>query len=297
MTEPRPSTLRVWLGAIRPATLLAAVGPVLVGGACALGETQQNWLAGALALAAALTVQILVNIHNDLKDFEKGADTEDRLGEARAAQKGWLSPAQLKGALAVLVVISGVITGALAWIVGWPVIVIGLASILSAFAYTGGPFPLAYNGLGDLFVFLFFGLVAVMGTTYVITEAVSTQAFWAGLIVGAHATAILVVNNIRDRLTDAPVNKKTLVVRFGASFGRWEYILCLVGGYGLVAWAIHMENVFPISCYTAFISAPLAMNCIRALSTLDGADLNPWLGKTAQVGLLSSVGLAGGMLL
>ena len=117
MTEPRPSTLRVWLGAIRPATLLAAVGPVLVGGACALGETQQNWLAGALALAAALTVQILVNIHNDLKDFEKGADTEDRLGEARAAQKGWLSPAQLKGALAVLVVISGVITGALAWIV------------------------------------------------------------------------------------------------------------------------------------------------------------------------------------
>ena len=171
----------------------------MVGGACALGETQQNWLAGALALAAALTVQILVNIHNDLKDFEKGADTEDRLGEARAAQKGWLSPAQLKGALAVLVDNSGVITGALAWIVGWPVIVIGLASILSAFAYTVGPFPLAYNGLGDLLVFLFFGLVAVMGTTYVITEAVSTQAFWAGLIVGAHATALLVVNNLRGR--------------------------------------------------------------------------------------------------
>jgi 1,4-dihydroxy-2-naphthoate octaprenyltransferase len=242
-------------------------------------------------------VQILVNIHNDLKDFEKGADTEDRLGEARAAQKGWLSPAQLKGALKILVFIAGVITAALTWIAGWPVVIIGVASILSAFAYTGGPFPLAYNGLGDLFVFLFFGLVAVMGTTYVITETVSIQAFWAGLIVGAHATAILVVNNIRDRLTDAPVNKRTLVVRFGASFGRWEYILCLVGGYVLLAWAIHMENVFPLTCYGAFLSAPLALHCIRALSTLDGADLNPWLGKTAQVGLLSSVGLAGGMLL
>ena len=162
--EPRPSPLAVWILAIRPATLSAALGPVAVGAAAVWHVPGANLLAGLLALCAALLIQITVNLHNDLSDFQKGADTTERLGEARATQKGWLRPADLKRGIGGVLLLALIVTLGLAKLSGWPVLAIAAASIASAFAYTGGPFPLAYNGLGDVFVFLFFGAVAVWFT-------------------------------------------------------------------------------------------------------------------------------------
>ncbi|HZH74650.1 MAG TPA: 1,4-dihydroxy-2-naphthoate polyprenyltransferase [Archangium sp.] len=290
---PRP-TLKTWLMAARPKTLTAALVPVMVGTALAYGLGVGRWLPALAALVGAMLIQIGTNLTNDYYDFKKGADTEERLGPKRVTQSGLIAPgtvlasALLCFGLAVVVGIYLVVVG------GWPIVAIGLASVLAGYAYTGGPFPLAYNGLGDVFVFVFFGLVAVPGTFYVQALTVGPAAWWAAIPVGAVGTAILVVNNLRDETTDTKANKRTLVVRFGSTAGKAEYVALLVAAYAtpVVMWGLGLASPWVL---LALLSAPVAVAPLKLVMGAKGAELNPALGGTAKLqlvfGLLFSVGL------
>ncbi len=294
--QTAPSPLKAWMLATRPATLPAGAVPVVV--ATALASADGVFAAGPAlaALAAAILVQIGTNLANDYYDFKKGADNEDRLGPARATQKGWLTPGQVMAGAVVVSALAGAAGLYLTWVAGWPALAIGVVSIACAFLYTGGPFPLAYHGLGDLFVLVFFGFVAVAGTYYVQALGLTPAVFLAAAPVGLIATAILVVNNLRDRNTDAAANKRTLAVRFGARAARIEYtaliaaaylapITAVVTGWGGLGWLLPL------------LSLPLAVKEIRAIWTLDGGALNPHLGGTAKLEMLFGILLSVGMLL
>ncbi|MEE2786556.1 MAG: 1,4-dihydroxy-2-naphthoate polyprenyltransferase [Myxococcota bacterium] len=281
----RPSTPRIWLQAIRPGTLTAGVVPVVVGSALAYAHGHFRWSVAVAAVLAAFAVQVMTNLHNDYEDYIRGADTEARLGQARAVQKGWLTARQILGGVG-LAAIMGIGCAIYLFVVaGWPVVAIALASMLAALAYTGGPFPLAYVGLGDLFVLLFFGIVAVCGTYYVHAQTVTGAAMVAAIAVGLMATAILVVNNLRDRHTDVEANKNTLVVRFGQRFGRLEYTLCLLMPFGLVGVG-SLSHIGTAGWWLPWVCLPLALRLIRSIWTIDGRALNAYLGKTAGLGCL-----------
>ena len=222
------SRSRIWLSATRPKTLPAAVAPVLVGSALAWQQGKFDLAAASLCLAFAVLVQIGTNFANDYFDFIKGADTSARVGPQRAVAAGLVTPATMKRAM-WLVFATAFLTGLglIAWGGPW-LLAVGIASILCGVAYTGGPFPLGYNGLGDLFVFFFFGLVAVGVTYFVQTGRVATDVFLAAIPIGLLAANILVVNNYRDMETDAVAGKRTLVVRFGRGFARGQFVLSLV---------------------------------------------------------------------
>ena len=297
MTSPgvAPGSARAWLLASRPKTLTAALVPVLVGSACAHLAGGFAALPAAAALLGAVWIQIGTNFANDVFDFEKGADTEDRIGPVRAAQAGLLTPGQLKVGMAVSFALATVCGGYLVWVAGWPVVAIGVVSILSGIAYTGGPFPLAYNGLGDVFVLVFFGFVAVCGTAYVQLDAVPASAWWASVPVGALATAILVVNNVRDRETDVTVNKRTLAVRFGRGAGLAEYAVLLLSAYAV---PVAMYALLPLGPWVLLplATAPLAIRLWLGVARIPGGpDLNRYLAGTAQLlmshGALFAVGL------
>ena len=197
------TALATWVGAARLRTLPAAVVPVVVGTACAAATGRVAWGAALAALGGALAIQIGTNFANDVFDAERGADGPDRIGPVRAVSAGLISAGAMNRAMIAAFAVATLLGIYLASVAGWPVVAIGVASILSGIAYTGGPWPLGYHGLGDLFVMVFFGFVAVCGTTYVQLGAVPCLAIAAALPVGALATAILVVNNVRDRATDA----------------------------------------------------------------------------------------------
>lgn len=290
----RPSTMRVWWLALRPATLTAAVGPVFVGSAVAVSHGVFAAGPAWAALVGAMLIQIATNLFNDWADFEKGADTDQRLGPARASQMGWLA--------AKHVLVGGVVASGLAALVGvyliavagWPIVVIGVASLACAFLYTAGPYPLGYHGLGDVFVLLFFGFVAVAGTYYVQAGTVSVDALWAGAAVGLPATAILVVNNLRDRVTDGAAGKRTLVARFGDRFGRVEYVALVLGAYLVLLGPVATGGA--VGWLAPAITLPLAIARIRAVWRASGKELNPELGRTAKWGLLFSVVLGLGVM-
>ena len=209
-----------WLLAARPKTLSAAVVPVLIG--TALVQSRIDWLLFACALLGALFIQIGTNFVNDALDFKKGADTSERLGPIRVTQAGLLSASVVMRAayvcfgLAVLCGVPLIVRG------GWPIVIIGVVSILAAYAYTGGPYPLAYNGLGELFVMIFFGFVAVGGSYYVQTLTIDNAVIIAGFAAGSLACVLLVINNLRDIESDEASNKKTMAVRLGEGFARFE---------------------------------------------------------------------------
>jgi len=295
----RPSRAAIWVMACRPATLTAAVVPVLVGAAVAwraAGAAGVRWGALAAALLGAVFIQVGTNLANDVFDHEKGADTAERLGPTRVTQAGLLTPAEVRRGMVVAFGLA-VAAGAYLVAVGGPVIVvIGLASIASGVAYTGGPYPLGYNGLGDVFVFVFFGLVAVCGTAFVATGALPMLAWWAAVPVGALATAVLVVNNVRDRSTDVRAGKRTLVVRFGRAFGVAEYaglwLLAAGATAGMAAWLRSPWVLLPL------VTLPLGARLTRTVATVEGAPLNATLAATAKAllafGSLLAVGLAAG---
>src|SRR6266404_3448552 len=225
---------RLWLMAARPATLPASITPVLVGTAAGVHDGAFVLLPFLSALIAAVLIQVGANLANDLFDFEKGADTSQRLGPLRVTQSGLASPRQVRLAM-ILSFGAAVLIGLyLITVGGWPILMIGMLCIAAGIAYTGGPWPLGYHGLGDLFVFIFFGLVAVTGSTYLQTGAFSATAFAAALPVGCTVTAILVVNNLRDIETDRQAGKRTLAVRLGALLTRAQYTLLLLLPYVLV---------------------------------------------------------------
>lgn len=295
MSAIAPGSARAWLLASRPQTLTAAVVPVAVGTACAAAVGGFAAGPALAALVGAMLIQIGTNLANDLFDFASGADDEHRLGPTRAAQAGLLSPAALRAGMVAVFAAATAVGVYLTWVAGWPIVAIGVASIASGIAYTGGPFPLGYHGLGDVFVLIFFGFVAVCGTVYVQVGAVPALAWWCALPVGAIATAVLVVNNLRDRDTDRGAGKRTLAVRLGARGARLEYAGLMLVAYAtpLALWATGRAGALVL---LPLATAPLAAILVHAVWLRDGAALNPLLVRTAQLlalyGALFTIGLA-----
>jgi len=295
MTEVVPGSIRAWILAARPATLTAAFAPVAVGTACAWRVGGVRWDAALAALLGAFFIQIATNFANDMFDFQKGADDEERLGPTRAAQAGLLTVRQLRGGIIVAFALAMGTGVYLTWIAGPVVVVIGLASIAAGLAYTGGPFPLAYNGLGDVFVLAFFGFVAVCGTTFVQALFVPEVAWAASIPIGALATAILVVNNVRDFEGDARAGKTTLVVRFGRNGGVREYALLLAAAYATPV------IMFLLGWTSAWVCLPLltipwAVRLFLSVVGDRGVALNRTLVGTARLlsvfGVLFALGIA-----
>lgn len=287
---------QAWLLAARPKTLTAAVAPVLVGTGLAAHDGRLAVGPAVAALVGAVLIQIGTNLANDYYDFVRGGDSADRVGPVRVTQAGLLAPEAVRRAM-VLVLASATIPGAyLVAVGGWPIVWIGLASLACAVLYTGGPYPLAYHGLGDVFVFVFFGLVAVGGTYWVQARSWPPDALLAGTGLGGLSTALLVVNNLRDIETDARAGKRTLAVRLGRSGTRAEYVLLL-----LVAAAVPVIGVtmyaWPPLALAALLVAPLCASPLRAvMRARDPRALVPALGATARVvalyGALLTLGLA-----
>ena len=291
----RPSRAEAWLKAVRPATLPAAVSPVLVGLAVAVSVGIFEALPALAALAVALLLQIASNLANDLSDHRSGADAGDRLGPPRASAQGWLSQREMVAGMALVVTLAGVV-GLFLVSVGGPVIlVLGVAAIISAFAYTGGPWPYGYHGLGEVFVFVFFGLVAVAGTTYLQTLTLEPLALAAAVPVGALITAILVVNNLRDIDSDARAGKRTLAVMLGTGGARAEYDLLLGVAY-LTPLAMVVLGGVPVAALLPLPSALLAVPLLRTVHAGgDARRLNPVLKGTARLSLVFSVLFAIGL--
>ena len=284
-----PSTSFVWFQATRPKTLLAALAPVLIGTSMAFEAGLEHWPSAVLALLGATFIQIGTNFYNDYADFLKGADTEERVGPKRATQAGLVRPDQMKIA-SYLAFGLAVIAGSYLMIRGgWPVILIGIASIVSGFLYTAGKYSLAYIGLGDLFVLIFFGPIAVGGTYYVQALEISPLVIFAGLSPGLLAVAILLVNNIRDIHQDTVANKRTLVVRLGRPFGIGFYAFCITAALLVpVAIVIRTGEHYPV--LGTLIVGILAWPIVKKLiSEKDPESLNPLLGGTARILLLYSV--------
>lgn len=289
-----PSQLAAWFLATRPRTLVAGFVPVAVGTALASRDGHFMPLAALACLIGALFIQVGTNLVNDYYDFKRGADTGDRLGPPRATQQGWLAPRSVIMGAMVCFALAFAIGMYLVSIAGWPLLVIGVTSLLAGYAYTGGPFPLAYNGLGDVFVLVFFGFVAVGGTYFVQTGTVSLSAMLAALPVGLLGVALLAVNNTRDAKTDAAAGKRTLVVRFGVGFGKAEYVTCVVIS-ALVPLLLVLMQVATPWVLLSWLAAPLAVPPLKILFTQTGAALNQALAGTAKLqmifGLLFAAGL------
>jgi len=287
---------RGWLAATRPPTLSAAVAPVLVGSALAYSADEFTVLVFIATLAAAVLIQIGTNLANDAFDFEQGADTADRLGPERITASGQASASEVKVAsgiafgLAALVGVFLIVEG------GWPILAIGVASIAAGLAYTGGPWPLGYHGLGDLFVFVFFGLVAVMGTFYLQAGSVTTLAFLASLPVGLTVAAVLVVNNVRDIETDRRAGKLTLSVRLGERISRLQYVGMILAAFVLLPVLVVGGAGFTVGL--ALLALPLAVvPCRSVLRGAEGAALNVVLKQTTLFHLVFGSLLAAGLVL
>ncbi len=288
MTQEKRSLFQIWWLAIRPRTLPAAASGVVMGSALAWRDGSFQFAPALAALCVALLLQIGSNVANDVFDFERGADTAERQGPVRITQAGLLSPAQVKRGMWIIFELAALCGLYLASLRGWTVILIGLAAIISAIAYTGGPFPLGYYGLGDVFVFIFFGVVAVTGTYYVQAGSVSMAAWWMAIPVGLIITAILVVNNLRDIENDRVAGKHTLAVRMGAKTAKVEYVLFIALAY-LILPALIIFKILPLSSLLALLSLPIAYKATKIVLTQTGRPLNVALAGTGQTALAYSL--------
>lgn len=268
-----------WIQAARIKTLAASAVPVISSIIILPQSTPPNILLLCLTLIAALIIQIVTNYINDLYDFLKGAD-HDRVGPKRMLQSGKISETQMKRAIIILV-IAGIIIGVpLAIKGGWLIVVIGLSAFLFAYLYTAGPLSLAYNGLGDIFVFIYFGLIAVSGSYYLQAEQVNMNCVYLGASVGCKNVLLLIINNLRDYKTDLMCSKKTLIVKRGPIFGKAYTIIILLMSYVfmfLLSRSIHNN----IMLYVMLVSIPLSVNIIIDVLYKESKELNPALGKVA----------------
>lgn len=286
LTAVRP---KIWIMAARPKTLGAAVAPVLTGTAMALDAGVVHALSAVLALLGAILIQVGVNYHNDYYDYLKGADTDDRVGPTRVTQAGLVDPQTMRRA--TVAVFAAAVGAGLYLIVrgGWPVVAIGGASIAAAVAYTAGRYALAYTGLADLFVFVFFGPVAVGGTYYVQALTVSPEVLVAGAGPGLLSVGILLVNNIRDVEEDRQAEKRTLVVRMGRRAAVGLYAAC-GGGALVLPGGLYLWTGQHPWAMTTILLAPLLAPPVRTLWTSsDPETLNPLLGMTGRLLVLWSV--------
>jgi 1,4-dihydroxy-2-naphthoate polyprenyltransferase len=295
-TPAVPGSYQIWMMASRPRTLPAAAAPVIVGSAAAFSTGHFDLLPALAALFGALLLQIGANFANDVFDFQKGADTSARLGPVRVTAAGLLAPKQVKAGMFVVFGLAALCGLYLAIHAGWPVVVIGLLSILTAIAYTGGPYPLAYHGLGEVAVFLFFGLAAVCGTYYVQAVQLDAIAIWAALPMGLLAVAILIVNNLRDIETDRASGKMTLATRFGAQWARREYMV-VVGAAYLIPLLIWLSGAASVYILAAWLSLPALLPLVRDIQVKSGRSLNKVLGQTGQLELIYGLCLSIGFFL
>lgn len=294
--QPNYSRFQIWLLAARPKTLPAAVAPVLIGAAIAVADGHTHVWSFVAALFGALFIQIGTNFANDLFDHKKATDTADRVGPLRMTQAGLVTPLQMRNATIFAFGIAFLIGIYLVTRGGWPIVAIGLLSILFGVLYTGGPYPLGYNGLGDIFVLIFFGPVAVGGTYYVMSQSITTPALLAGISPGLLSTAILVVNNIRDIDTDKVGGKKTLAVRLGRKFSEIQYLVMVTLAliYPIVYFAATREHAFAMITVAAGVPA---MFVARTVLAKKGAPLNAALAGTGRVLALYAILFAVGWLL
>jgi 1,4-dihydroxy-2-naphthoate polyprenyltransferase len=294
----RPSAARIWLMAARPRTLPAAVAPVLVGTALAATEDTFHPLVFAAAMIGALFIQVGTNLSNDYSDARRGADAEDRLGPVRVTAGGLVPPRQVLIATYVafgVAVLAGVYLIAVA---GWELLAIGVASILAGVLYTGGPRPYGYEGLGEVFVFLFFGVVAVAGSYFAQVERLEWEAFALAVPVGLLASAILVVNNVRDLETDRRAGKRTLAVRLGRPRTRGLYAAMVYVAFLSVPapWLAGADSIVPW-VMLSWLALPLAVPVVRIVrNRTDGPSLNGALARTGQLQLAFCVLLSAGLL-
>jgi 1,4-dihydroxy-2-naphthoate octaprenyltransferase len=284
--------------AARPRTLPAAVAPVLVGTALgALDRDGLRWLAFAAALLGAVFIQVGTNLSNDYSDARRGADTEDRLGPVRVTAGGLVPPRQVLIATYVSFGLAVLCGAYLVAVAGWVLLLIGAASILAGVLYTGGPRPYGYEGLGEVFVFLFFGVVAVTGSYYVQTEELTWEAFVLAVPVGLLAAGILVVNNVRDLETDRRAGKRTLAVRLGRARTRVLFAVMVYLAFVVAPLPWPLGRLSPWLLLT-WLTLPLAASVVRLVrSHTDGPTLNEALGRTGILQLAFCVLLAGGVLL
>ncbi len=289
MTETASiNPVRAWVLAIRPKTLPAAVSPVITGSAVAWHEGAFLLGPAFAALFGALMLQIASNLANDVFDHEKGADQPDRLGPTRVVSSGLLSGTEVRIGLAIVLLLAFCAGAYLVGVAGPAIAVVGVLSALCALAYTGGPYPLGYHGLGEVFVFIFFGLVAVAGTAYVQLGVVPTLALYAGVSQGALATNILVVNNLRDVEQDRRAEKRTLAVRFGERFCVALYATLLVVAY-LVPVILWLQGAARWFVLAPLLTLPLGYRAFVAVMRVRGRELNAILARTAQLMLLFGV--------
>jgi len=285
--------LNYWLLTIRPKTLSISVAPVLVG--CALAWKDNHLFDTAVAMACligAMLIQIGTNLHNDAADFERGADTADRIGPERATAQGWFTAKQVKRAALISFLCAFFIGIYLVWIGGWPIVALGLLSLLAGYAYTGGPLPIAYTPSGELFVFLFFGLAAVTGSYYLQTATLNWQVLVISAAIGLLAAAVLLVNNYRDLDTDQKANKKTLTFYLGRQWTKAAYTLFMLIPFALAA------MLFSKAAYVwlVILVLPFSLVLIRHFhQKTPGPIFNEILANTAKhqlsFSLLLSIGL------
>ncbi len=289
-------SFRAWLLASRPKTLLASVAPVTVGTGLATSHGAFDPGPAAGALVGAILIQVGTNFSNDYYDWARGGDTEERVGPTRVTQAGLLEARQVRWGAWVTFAAAAAVGLYLTAVAGWPVVAIGAASVAAGVAYTGGPYPLAYHGLGDVFVFVFFGLVAVAGTYWVQARAFAPDALVAGAGIGAMDTAILVANNLRDLETDARAGKRTLAVRLGVAGTQAEYLLLLAVGFAAPAFGVWLFAWTPWA-WLGLLAGVVALPPLRRVLVYDGdpRSLMPALGQTAAATGLYGLLLAGAL--
>ena len=311
MSGTELSRTRAWVLAARPQTLPAAAAPIVVGGGLAWNDGVFAFVPALAAFIGAALIQIGTNFANDYYDAIQGADTEAREGFTRVTQSGLIAPGRVKQAMYLTFAAAIGVGSYLVYVGGVPILVIGLLSVASGIAYTGGPYPLGYHGLGDLFVFVFFGVIAVMGTYYVQATAVLADplstavppntvtwvAFLVSLPVAALSTNILVVNNIRDREEDATTGKRTLAVRFGYRFSRLQFAGLAGLAYVVPGW-LWLAEGFDATVLLPLVTLPVAAVLTRTIWTeTSGAALNPALETTGKLLAIHSVLFAVGLAL
>ena len=290
------SKFDAWILASRPRTLAAAIVPVIVGSSIAVRDGLFQPLAAFIALLCSILIQVGTNYVNDLFDFLHGTDKEDRTGPQRAVASGIISVTEMKIGIYISFGLSFVLGMYLVSIGGWFILFLGVISILAGVAYTAGPFPLAYNGLGDIAVFIFFGFVGTVGTYYVQTLTITSMAFWSSVPVGALITNILVVNNYRDREEDRSNGKNTLAVIFGEKFTRLQYLTFMIVSYAIL-FVVYFTYKKSLWIFLPLLSLPISIKLIRMIYSLRGKELNKTLELTAKLSAIYGLLFAAGILL
>ena len=291
-----PTGWRVWWTATRPRTLSIAATPVLVGTALALAEgATPAWLAMLAALCCALLIQVGTNLHNDAADFERGTDRPDRIGPLRVTAAGWASPAAVRRAAAISFALALLLGTYLVAIGGWPILAAGLASLLAGWSYSGGRHPISHTPLGELFVLIFFGLVAVAGSHWLQLGATSANAWLAGFVVGMPAAAVLLVNNYRDLEQDRRAGRRTLAVLLGRTRARRVYFTLMMMPFSVMLVLALRDRP---GAALGLLALPFCLLLCRRLAiTAPGPALNLLLAATARAGFVTAALLALGLLL